>query len=148
MPDLTTIRAFAAADKGLAVVAFARADGSVHQSLVNAGVMTHPVTGEDVIAFAVRANAVKLRHWRSEPRASIVFRSGWAWAGVEGNVSILGPEDLNGYDPAAIPQLLRDVFTSAGGTHDDWGEYDRVMAVEGRTAVFIHPAKIRGAGSV
>jgi len=34
------------------------------------------------------------------------------------------------------------VFTSAGGTHDDWDEYDRVMAAEGRVAVFVQPERI------
>jgi hypothetical protein len=30
------------------------------------------------------------------------------------------------------------------GTHDDWNEYDRVMAEERRTAVFIKASKIIG----
>jgi hypothetical protein len=34
------------------------------------------------------------------------------------------------------------VFTAAGGTHDDWDEYDRVMAEEGRVAVLVDPARI------
>jgi hypothetical protein len=32
---------------------------------------------------------------------------------------------------------LRDVFTAAGGSHEDWAEFDRVVAAERRTAVFI-----------
>ena len=43
-------------------------------------------------------------------------------------------------------QLIRDVFISAGGTHQDWDEYDRVMAAERRAAVFIHPTRITGVG--
>jgi hypothetical protein len=38
------------------------------------------------------------------------------------------------------------VFTAAGGTHDDWAEYDRAMAAERRTAVFVEPARISGNG--
>jgi hypothetical protein len=38
--------------------------------------------------------------------------------------------------------LLRDVFTAAGGKHDDWAEYDRVMAEERRTVVFVSPVRI------
>ena len=147
MSDLELIRAFAGADKGLAFVAFSRTDGTVHQSLVNAGVMPHPLTDDEVVAFVVRGDAVKLRHWRNESKASIVFRSGWAWAGVEGTVTIIGPDDLTDYPADAVPQLLQDVFTAAGGTHDDWDEYDRVMAAETRTAVFITPTKIRGYGT-
>jgi hypothetical protein len=36
------------------------------------------------------------------------------------------------------------VFTAAGGTHDDFDTYDRVMAAERRTAVLIRPARISG----
>jgi len=142
------VRAFVAADRGLATVSFARADGSVHSSVANAGVMDHPVTGETVVALVIRGNTVKLKHWRHRPQATILLRAGWAWIGVEGTVSIIGPDDLfDGFDPAGVPQLLRDVFTAAGGTHDDWDEYDRVMAAERRTAVFVHPTRIRGVGA-
>lgn len=141
------VRTFAGADQGLAVVSFGRPDRSVHSSLVNAGVMAHPVTGEEVVALVVRGNSVKLRHWRRAPGATIVFRVGWSWVGVEGIATIIGPDDrFEGFDPSAVPQLLRDVFTAAGGSHEDWDEYDRVMAVERRTAVFIHPTRITGVG--
>ena len=45
-----------------------------------------------------------------------------------------------------LPLLLRDVFTAAGGTHDDWHEYDRVMAAERRVAVFVTPERTYGNG--
>ena len=138
---------FVGADHGLSVVSFGRPDQSVHSSVVNAGVMDHPVTGEEVVALVVRGNTVKLRHWRRVPKASIVFRSGWFWVGVEGTTTIIGPDDAyEGFYPQGVPQLLRDVFTAAGGTHEDWDEYDRVMAAERRTAVFIHPTRITGVG--
>ena len=38
--------------------------------------------------------------------------------------------------------LLQDVFRAAGGTHDDWDEYDRAMADERRAAVLIIPTRI------
>jgi p-hydroxybenzoate 3-monooxygenase len=38
-----------------------------------------------------------------------------------------------------IAQAPRAVFTGAGGTHDDWDEYDRVMAAERRTAILVTP---------
>lgn len=41
-----------------------------------------------------------------------------------------------------LPTLLRDVFTAAGGTHDNWREFDRVMAAERRTAVLVHPDRL------
>ena len=145
--SMDDVRRFVRADQGLAVVSFARPDGSVHSSLVNAGVMEHPVTGAESVALVVRGNSIKLRHWRHTPRATILFKSGWSWIGVEGATSIIGPDDdLAGFDPVGVPQLLRDVFTSAGGTHEDWDEYDRVMAAEHRTAVFIEPTRITGSG--
>ena len=141
------VRRFVAADQGLAVVSFGRPDGSVHSSLVNAGVMAHPATGDEVVALVVRGNSVKLRHWRRAPGATIVFRVGWSWVGVEGATTIIGPDDRSeGLDPSAVPRVLRDVFTAAGGSHGDWDEYDRVMAAERRTAVFIHPSRITGVG--
>ncbi len=141
------VRRFVAADQGLAVVSFARRDRSVHSTLVNAGVMTHPVTGEEVVALVVRGNTVKLRHWRRIPKATIVFRAGWSWIGVEGSTTIIGPDDgYQGFDPSGVAHLLREVFTAAGGTHEDWEEYDRVMAAERRAAVFVHPTRIIGVG--
>jgi hypothetical protein len=38
--------------------------------------------------------------------------------------------------------LLRDVFQAAGGTHDDYDTYDRVMAEERRAAVLITPRRV------
>ena len=74
-------------------------------------------------------------------------RVGWEWASVDGNADLVGPADtFDGFAAENVPQLLRDVFTAAGGTHDDWDEYDRVMAEDGRTAVFIHAVRIQGRG--
>lgn len=135
----------AAADHGLAVVSTVRPDGSVHSTVVNAGVMAHPVTGEDVVAMVVFGSTWKRKLFRRNGRASLVFRGGWRWAGVEGPTDVIGPDDpFAGFDLADLPGLLRDVFTAAGGTHDDWDEYDRVMAEERRAAVFIHPDRILG----
>ena len=143
------VRGFADADQGLSFVSFARANGTVHSTLINAGVTPHPVTGEEVVAFVVRGDTVKLRHWRHTPQATITFRAGWSWVGVEGRVTQVGPDDpMEGCDPADLPQVLRDIFTAAGGTHEDWDEYDRVMAAERRAGVFIHPTKIRGTNLV
>ncbi|HEX2381846.1 MAG TPA: pyridoxamine 5'-phosphate oxidase family protein [Acidimicrobiales bacterium] len=136
--DLDQIRRLGRADHGLVVVAVARPDGSVNTSVVNAGVLADPVTGEDVVGFVARGDAQKLRYLRESGRAAVAFRSGWEWATVEGPVRLAGPDDeLPGLAVEQLPQLLRDVFTAAGGTHDDWNEYDRVMAAERRTAVLV-----------
>lgn len=143
---MTTIEeaaALAAEDNGLAFVATARADGTIQSSLINAGVMRHPATGEQVLAF-VTYGRVKLANLRARPQLACSFRRGWDYATVEGNAEIAGPDDpqpwLAGAD--ALRGLLRDVFTAAGGTHDDWDDYDRVMAEERRAAVLVRPSRV------
>lgn len=141
--DLALVRRLAAADGGLAIVAVTRADGTVHASLVNAGVLEHPGSGEPVVGLVVRADAYKLRRLRATGRATLTFRSAWEWVTVEGPVELAGPDDAHDAVAAdAVPALLRDVFRAAGGTHDDWDEYDRVMAAERRTAVLIRPERL------
>ncbi len=145
MTDLAAIRSLVAGDNGLAMVSVARADGSVHTSLVNAGVSAHPVSGEPVVSFVARGDAHKLRLLQRDGRCTVSWRNGWQWGSVDGAVEVCGPgHPLSGVDSAAVPELLRQVFRDAGGTHDDWDEYDRVMAEEGRTAVFVHPTRILG----
>jgi hypothetical protein len=62
---------------------------------------------------------------------------------AEGPATIVGPDDLtDGADADQVRLLLRDVFSAAGGTHDDWNEYDRVMLADRRAAVFITPERI------
>ncbi len=46
----------------------------------------------------------------------------------------------------ALRQLLRGVFRAAGGTHDDWDEYDRTMREQRRTAVLVVPTRIYSNG--
>ena len=143
MATIEDVEKLASGDHGLVTISVSRADGSVHSSVVNAGVMDHPVTGERVVATVLRGPSWKLKRLRSTKRCTVLFRVGWNWASVDGPVDIIGPVDgFDGFE-GSVPQLLRDVFTAAGGTHDDWDEYDRVMAEDGRTAVFITPERIQ-----
>ena len=145
MADLDLVRQLVAGDHGLVVVAVVDGEGRVHASVVNAGVLDHPVHGRPVVGLVVRGDARKLQLVRRAGRASVTFRAGWQWATVEGPAEVCGPDDaLAGVAPGDVPALLRAVFTAAGGTHDDWDEYDRVMAAERRTAVLVEPARILG----
>ena len=47
---------------------------------------TDPLTGEPVVALVARGTAHKVRLMRAAGRASVTFRAGWEWAGVEGPV--------------------------------------------------------------
>ena len=144
---LDLVRRIGGDNGGLAVVATTRPDGSIHASLVNADVLDDPVTGEPVVGLVMRGDSRKLDLFRRSGRGAATFLRGWEWASVEGPVRIAGPNDaLKGLAPSAIPGLLRDVFAAAGGAHDDWDEYDRVMAAERRTAVLIQPGRIMSNG--
>jgi PPOX class probable F420-dependent enzyme len=147
MTDVADFAALVQRDRGLCVVSTLRAAGTIQSSVVNAGVLAHPVTGAQVIAFTTRGWAAKLANLRARPLATIVVRSGWEWAAAEGATQIAGPADrLPGFDPEGLPALLRDVFIAAGGSHDDWPTYDRVMAEERRAAVLITPERVYSNG--
>jgi isocitrate lyase len=95
------------------------------------------------VAFVARGDAYKLKLMAASGRANVVFRSGWQWVSVEGPVDFIGPDHPHaGFPAEGVPGLLREVFTAAGGTHDDWAEYDRVMAEERRAAVLVGAARI------
>ncbi|MFJ8811923.1 pyridoxamine 5'-phosphate oxidase family protein [Amycolatopsis thermoflava] len=145
MTNLDAVRSLAVQETGLATVAVARADGSVHASVVNAGVLDDPVSGRPSVAFVAVGHAKKLDLLSARGNATVVFRRGWTWAAVQGPVRLIGPDHPDeAFDPAGLPRLLRDIFTAAGGTHDDWETYDRVMAEERRCAVFVEAARISG----
>jgi PPOX class probable F420-dependent enzyme len=143
MASIEYVRDLAAREQGLAVVVTQRADGSPQTSIANAGVLAHPVSGEAVVGVVVRGDTLKHANLRRRPHATVVFRAGWEWVAVEGPVDLAGPDDpLDGLDGGRVPQVLRDVFSAAGGTHDDWDEYDRVMAAERRLAVLVRPERV------
>jgi PPOX class probable F420-dependent enzyme len=145
MADLDDFARLAAGDHGLCVVSTARADGTVQSTLVNAGVLEHPGTGENVVGMVIRGGTRKLVNLRVRPRMTVVARDGWQWAAAEGPVWICGPDDpVSGIDAERLRLLLREVFTAAGGTHDDFDEYDRVMADERRAVVLVTPERVYG----
>ena len=147
MTTLDDVTRLLALERGLCVVSTVRADGTVQSSLVNAGVVAHPTSDVDVLGFVARGNARKLANLRVRPQLTAVTHAGWEWAAVEGEAQLIGPDDpADDIDADALRLLLRAVFSGAGGTHDDWGEFDRVMAAEHRTAVLVTPRRIYSNG--
>lgn len=132
----------AAPEHWLAVLVTVRGNGEPSTSVVNAGALAHPVTGQTVFAFVSRGNTAKLDNLRRNPRGTLVFRSGWEWISVSGPVVLAGPDDeMAGFAAARLPQLLRDIYHAAGGVHRDLGEYDRAMMADRRTAALLTPAR-------
>lgn len=120
MTTLDDVVALAGPEQFLMTVATVRADGTIQASLVNAGVMGHPVSGDRVVAFVTYGPA-KLGNLRARPQIALTVRSGWQWATVEGAAELIGPDDPHpDIDAERLSVLLREVFTAAGGTHDDW----------------------------
>jgi PPOX class probable F420-dependent enzyme len=138
--------AIGAQERYLCVVSTARADGTIQSSVVNAGAIADPLTGEEVLAF-VTYGAAKLANLRARPQINVAFRAGWAWAAVEGTASLVGPDDPSpDFDAERLRLLLREIFVAAGGTHDDWDTYDRVMVESRRAAVFVTPTRVYSNG--
>ncbi|WP_156690536.1 PPOX class F420-dependent oxidoreductase [Mycobacterium sp. Marseille-P9652] len=147
MTTLDEAVALAKGESGLAVVSTVRADGTVQASLVNVGLLPHPATGEPALGFTTYGR-VKLANLRARPQLAVTFKKGWQWATVEGRAELAGPDDSPSWltDADRLRLLLREVFTAAGGTHDDWDEYDRVMASERRAVVLIAPTRVYSNG--
>lgn len=143
MTELVDFARVASGDHGLCIASALRPDNTIHSSLVNAGVLPHPTLGHDIAAFVAIGGSRKLRYLRDRPHATLTARTGWNWASVDGTVELIGPDDLYpDVDGERLRVLLREIFTAAGGTHEDWPTYDRVMAEERRTAVLITPGRV------
>jgi PPOX class probable F420-dependent enzyme len=119
-------------ESGLSSVTTLRADGTIQGSVVNAGIY------DGHVAFVARGGTKKVANLKARPRTTVVIRTGWEWVAVEGDAEIRGPE--------GVADLLRDIFKAAGGTHDNWSEFDRVMKDEGRVAVLVAPERVYSNG--
>ena len=140
MTTLEEAASLARHDRGLVVISTLRANGTIQASLV----IAHPASDETVLGL-VTAGRIKLANLRARPQVTATFRDGWQWAAVEGHADLIGPDDPQPWlDAEGLRQLRREIFAAAGGEHDNWDEYDRVMAEERRAAVLIRPDRIYG----
>ncbi|ADT98678.1 MULTISPECIES: TIGR03618 family F420-dependent PPOX class oxidoreductase [Mycolicibacterium] len=147
MTTLHDAYALARNDNGLAVVSTLRADLTIQSSLINAGPLPHPGDGNPVLGF-VTYGKVKLANLRARPQIAVTFQRGWQWATVEGRAELAGPDDPQPWlgSDYELALLLRDIFTAAGGTHDNWDEYDATMREQRRVAVLVTPTRVYGNG--
>ena len=95
----------------------------------------------------------QLNHGLGQRRHALQVETGQltaAGVGRQGTLraELAGPDDTQPWltDADHLRALLRDVFSAAGGTHDDWDEYDRVMAAERRAVVLIAPTRVYSNG--
>lgn len=143
MTDLSAVADLMSRDHGLCVFSTLRGSGGIQSSVVNAGVLPHPLTDVPVVGLVAIGGSRKLHNLRADSRATIVAKAGWEWAAVEGSAQLIGPDDPHpDVDDERLRLLLREIFTAAGGTHDDWATYDAVMRDERRTAVLISPDRV------
>lgn len=141
--DLDHAREIIGKENGLATCVTLRADGSAQATLVNAGVLPHPVKGGEVIGFVVRGDAKKLQNLRARTRATVLFRSGWDWVTVEGDAELCGPDDAHaGIGGEDARCLIRRIYAaSVGGTEEDWSALDDTFDSEKHTAVLVRPVR-------
>ena len=65
MTDLTDFARLVALDHGLCIVSTLTGGGAIQSTLVNAGVLTHPASGQPVVGFVARGGSRKLAHCRA-----------------------------------------------------------------------------------
>jgi len=83
--------------------------------------------------------SLKERNLKRNPACTVMIHHGPYWVTVEGKARLRTWDDT---DPETMRRLLREIYVAAGGTHDDWDTYDRVMREERRAAVVIVPERI------
>jgi len=73
MTTLDDAAQMGAKEQGLAAISTLRADGTIQSSVVNAGVMRHPLVEKPVLAF-VSYGKVKLANLRTRRQLTATFR--------------------------------------------------------------------------
>ena len=145
MSDIEIFSNYLSEETGLATVSTTQADGRILSTVVNCGIIEHPLTGDTCVAFVSGGNAARLKHVDRGSQVTVSVRRGWSWSSATGPADLIRPESLpEGINAEEMRLLLREVFHAAGGVHDDLEEYDRAMAEEKRVVVCVIPDRILG----
>jgi hypothetical protein len=75
--DLSDFADVAGRDSGLCVISTVQPNGDVQSTVVNAGVVAHPVAAHRVVALIADRKSRKVANLRATPRATVVARAGW-----------------------------------------------------------------------
>jgi PPOX class probable F420-dependent enzyme len=119
--DIDDARAFVR-EHHRAVLATTRRDGRPQLSLVTAG-----VDGDGLAVVSSRETAMKTKHLRRDPRASLlVFTDGFfgPWVQLDGTVEVVSlPDAMDG---------LVEYYRAVSGEHPDWDDYRAAMVRDRR----------------
>src|ERR1700734_4162480 len=119
MADAADFARLAGRERGLSVVSTLRADLPTQATVVNCGVLDHPLRGVPVIGFTTRGNSRKLANLRARPQVAVTARSGWDWVTAEGRAGLAGPDDpVDGLGPDDLGVPLGPRFSGGGGSGD------------------------------
>ena len=116
MTSVADFEALVPLEHGRSIVAISRGDQAPHVTVINAGVVEHPVTAERMVAFVAAGRAHKLSRLRADPALAVTVRAGWQWVTVEGRAELIGPDDPHpDVDDERLRLLLREIFSAADG---------------------------------
>jgi hypothetical protein len=142
--DLSDFADVARDDNGLCVLSTVRQNGDVQSTVVNAGVIAHPVTGHRVVALIADRNSRKVAHLRAAPKATVVARASWNWTTVEAQAELVdSPDESRKADTDAFRRLLCEVSAAAiGGTAGEWREHVNSLVLDEHVVVLLSPVRI------
>jgi PPOX class probable F420-dependent enzyme len=103
----------------------------------------HAVGDDGIIRISITADRAKYHNLARTPWAALhVTRDDfWAYAVLEGSVTLAPVAQAR--DDATVEELVA-LYTSMGGTHDDWDDYRRAMVDDRRTVVRLQPEHAYG----
>ena len=94
MSDIEIFSNYLSEETGLATISTTQEDGRVLSTVVNCGMIKHPLTGDACVAFVSGGNAARLKHVDRGSQVTVSVRRGWAWSSATGPADLIRPESL------------------------------------------------------